>query len=349
MLVYNHIIMEYIAFVTKGLEEISVKEIQSLGKSEILSVKQKIIRFKSFNKKSDLKSLKTVDDIGIFISEMPVKELLDLNLEREQNDIREAVDVLKKDREVKEEYSLTISKYKNNDVSESELKDILVPYFTEKLNFKYTPLDHSNLDIRINIVEKDCFLTVKLFSQSLFRRDYGHETLLGSLRSTIAASMLYKLTEGKGGFKIIDNFCGSGTFLCEALIMGNKVFGNDIDKGAVIMTIKNLNKVKSGDYEVSNLDAENTKWRNNEFDIAVSNFPWNKQIKVNKMSKIIAGSVKEYHRIVKANSKLGFITTKPEIVIKYLKKYFEIKDLQKYKIGYLGQVPTIILVEVDKN
>ncbi len=340
--------MEYIAFVTKGLEEISANEIQSLEDSEILSIKQKIIRFKSFNKTSDLKSLKTVDDIGVFISEIPIQKLLELDIEREQESIREVINFLKKERDIKDEFSLTVSKYKNNGVQENQLKELLAQYFIKKLNFKYTPLDHSNLDIRINVVEDVCFLTVKLFSESMFRRSYIHDTLLGSIRSTLAAAMLYKLTENKRDLKIIDNFCGSGTFLCEALIMGNKVFGNDIDKGAVTTTIKNLNKIKTGEYEISNFDAGNTKWRDNEFDIVVSNYPWNKQIKVNKMTKVIAQSIKEYHRIVKVNSKLGFITTKPEIVIKYLKKYFQIKDIQEFRIGYLGQTPTIILVEVNK-
>lgn len=340
--------MKYIAFVTKGLEQISEEEIKALNDVTILSTKQKIIEFEYIGDIGNLKTFRTVDDVGIYISEISTHKLLKLKLDTELGEIRKATDALRQFRDIGKNFSITISKYKSKDIKEEDLKQILSEYLSSNLNFSYTPLDHSNLDIRINISEENCLITVKVFSRSLFHRDYEHETQLGSIRSTIASSMLYELMKDNKNLKVIDNFCGSGTFLCEALIMGNEIYGNDIDKSAVDITIKNLNKIKKGGYQITNVDASKTKWKGDCFDIAVSNFPWDKQIKVDKMGELVDNSLKEYSRILKRESKIGIITTKPDLVVKYLRKYFVIKNIEKFRIGYLGQVPTIVLASVNK-
>jgi 23S rRNA G2445 N2-methylase RlmL len=66
----------------------------------------------------------------------------------------------------------------------------------KRVYFEYTPLNHENIDIRINITVSLCLISIKLFSQSLFKRDYDPESNLGSLRSTIAGAMIYKITKG---------------------------------------------------------------------------------------------------------------------------------------------------------
>lgn len=340
--------MQYIAFVTKGLEQISGEEIKALNDVTILSTKQKTIEFEYLGEITNLKTLRTVDDIGIYISEISTEKLLKLELDTELGKIRNAIDVISQYRDISKSYSITVSKYKSKEIKEDDLKQILSEYFSSNLNLSYTSLDHSNLDIRINISEGDCLITVKVFSRSLFHRDYEHETQLGSIRSTIASSMLYGLMKDNNNLKVIDNFCGSGTFLCEALIKGNEVYGNDIDKSAVDITMRNINKIKKGDYQITNGDASKTKWNSNYFDIAVSNLPWDKQIKVDRMNYLIDSALKEYSRILKKDSKIGLISTKPDVVIKYLKKYFEVKNIEKYRIGYLGQVPTIVLASVNK-
>ena len=100
--------------------------------------------------------------------------------------------------------------------------------------------------MRFNISEEKCLITIKVFTKSLFHREYEHESHLGCLRSTIAASMLYRLVGEDSNLKVVDNFCGSGTFLCEALMLGNEVYGNDIDKSAVDVTKRNLNRIRKG-------------------------------------------------------------------------------------------------------
>lgn len=334
--------MKYIAFVTKGLEEISKDELLSSKNLKILDIKQKFIEFNYDGNPLNLKTLKTIDDIGIYISEIPAEQLVKLDLNSEVELIKKAIRDIQMFREIENTFSITLSRYKNENVKEDEIKQILSQYFSKEFNLEYTPLNHENIDIRINITEDICLISVKLFSQSLFKRDYGHESNLGSLRSTIAGAMIYKITKGLKNQKVVDNFCGTGTLLCEALTFGNEVYGGDIDSEAVNITKRNLRKIVNREFEIFQMDAVKTRWRDNSFDIAVANFPWDKQIKVNRMYKLLDKSIQEYSRILKEESRIAFISTKPEMLIKCIKRYFNLETLESYKIGYLGQTPTIV-------
>ncbi|MCA9378938.1 methyltransferase domain-containing protein, partial [Candidatus Dojkabacteria bacterium] len=216
----------------------------------------------------------------------------------------------------------------------------------QSTDWTYTPLKHSNFDIRINIEKNSVLVSVKVFSDSLYKREYDHQPTPGALRSTIAAAMLYELVQGEAGLKVVDNFCGSGTFLCEAARLGCNVYGSDINPGTVEIAKSNLQKVGAkGDVCVQN--AAHTKWPDQFFGIAISNLPWDKQIEVASITQIIDSCLAEYARILKPHGKIGMISTKPEIVAKYLRKHFQVNFLQEYKIGYLGQTPTIQLAEVS--
>lgn len=338
--------MKFIAHLTKGLEQISEDEIRTKLVAEIIATHQKAILFECNGEISHLNALRTIDDIGVYIGEFSTNKLLSLDLGEEILKIKDAVTLLKSFREINETYSITLSKYKSPRIDDEIFMNNLILYLNRHLNFAYTPTDHTNLDLRITVSEDKCLLTVKLFPESLYRRDYGHVNRLGSIRATIAGAMLYKLVGADKKLKVVDILCGSGTFLCEALSMGFSVSGNDHDNEAVQTTLENLNKVKRGKYDIRNFDVSKTGLPQNHFDIAVSNFPWEKQIKVEKIDELIENTISEYARILKPDSKIGLISTKPEVVKEYLQKYSEITDLEEYKIGYLGQVPTIILAEV---
>ena len=341
--------MKYIAFVTKGLEEISKDELLSFKNLRILDIKQKFIEFNYDGNPLNLKTLKTIDDIGIYISEIPANQLVKLDLNSEVGLIKKAIQNIQTFRKINNTFSITLSKYKNEDIREDEMKQVLSQYFSKEFNFEYTPLNHENIDIRINITESLCLISIKLFSQSLFKRDYDHESNLGSLRSTIAGAMIYKITKGLKDQKVVDNFCGTGTLLCEALTLGNEVYGGDIDSEAVNITKRNLSRILNREFEIFQMDAVKTKWRDNSFDIAVTNFPWDKQIKVDRMYKLLDKSIQEYSHILKAESRVAFISTKPEMIIKCIKKYFNLETLESYKVGYLGQTPTIVFGWVYKK
>lgn len=73
-------------------------------------------------------------------------------------------------------------------------------------------------------------------------RDYGRpvtDKKMGMLPTKLARIML-NLAELKEGSTIWDPFCGSGTILTEALLMGYNILGSDIDEYAVRGSLQNI-------------------------------------------------------------------------------------------------------------
>jgi hypothetical protein len=70
--------------------------------------------------------------------------------------------------------------------------------------------------------------------------------------------------------------------------------------------------------------------RDNSFDIAVTNFPWDKQIKVDRMYKLLDNPYRSIH-IFEGRVRVAFISTKPEMIIKCIKKYFNLETLEVIK------------------
>lgn len=85
-------------------------------------------------------------------------------------------------------------------------------------------------------------LAVQPFKE-LSRRDYGRplrDDQSGMLPPKLAQIMINLARAPKGGM-ILDPFCGSGTILTEALLMGyENLIGSDISEKAIINTKKNL-------------------------------------------------------------------------------------------------------------
>ncbi len=340
--------MKYIAFVTKGIEAICAKElslIEGLTVISIQSKQSKYVRFEYTDNPLNLSQLKTIDDVALLLGDFSLQDIMDLKIELNvvQQDF---IPFISKFRSISNNFSVTLSNYKSN-INKEELKLSLQKYFSNRLNLSYSELDHSNLDFRINIEEDTAFISLKLFPESLYKRSYNHTTTLGSIRSTIASAIileiLNKLNKKPNCLSLVDNFCGSGTFLCEASLMGFNVFGGDIKPSSVTLTKKNLVKAGLKNVEIKLQNAEQTKWQNNYFDIAVSNFPWNKQISESNLSKLYDKSIKEYARILKKDSSFGFIGMKPDLIKKYIKIYFPNYEVEEFKIGYLGQNPTILI------
>lgn len=244
--------------------------------------------------------------------------------------------------------SITFSNFKNRDINSGHLKAETAKLIGKKYKLEYTERAHDNFDIRISVEPQKAYLSVKVYEQSLFRRDYRKDSQKGALRPSIAGAMVFECLSGLQSAKVVDNFCGSGTILCEALICGHKIFGGDISRDSVQIAKNNIAAIDNDGVDkcVSNikvLDATNTLWPDNTFDAAISNLPWDKQVEVDFVTKLYADTIKEYRRILKMDGVLCLIGTRPEIAIKYLRLHFGKRDTSVYKLGYLGQTPSIVL------
>jgi 23S rRNA G2445 N2-methylase RlmL len=319
--------MKYIAFITKGIEAICSKELKSIEGLDIVSVDQKFITFEYSGDPEKLKELRTIDDIGIMITAFEVITYKD-DLDPHTlciNEIKNSyIPFISSIRSLQDSFSVTTSFYKTT-LDRVNFKSDVIKVLSNNLGLNYKPLDHSNLDFRVNVDGDKVIVSLKLFERSLYKRGYDHTAGLGSIRSTIAAAMIYEISEHSKDItspKLVDNFCGSGTFLCEAIKQGFDIYGGDLSMQKVDLSKVNLKKVGIKEYPVFQVDASKTKWESKYFDVAVSNFPWGKQIK--------------------GGASIGLLGVQPDLIKKFLKQYFPKHRITEYRIGFQGQTPSIV-------
>lgn len=338
--------MKFLAYLTKGLNDVAKKEILSkIPEASIEEKSKKYLIFKADESCiTDITSLKTVDDAHILLKfknfdEVPGTETIvesfpDESLAWARNTIEEF-------RDLEDDFSITISKYKNNTADLDRIEQEVSDHIEKSTGANYLQDSHSNFDIRIHLEKKNLLVSARLTEKPLYFRDYWKQGRKGSLKTSVAAA-LCNVPNISEGDKLVDNFCGAGTILCEGSIQGADVYGGDIDRDAVQCARKNLQEVsKESLSQVKRLDATSTDHPDNYFDVAVSNFPWGHQVDINAV-KLYSKAIEEYSRILKKNGEIVILGDHPELAEKYLKKHFEQPRIEKFQLGFLGQTPTVI-------
>ncbi|MBN1104946.1 MAG: class I SAM-dependent RNA methyltransferase [Deltaproteobacteria bacterium] len=99
------------------------------------------------------------------------------------------------------------------------LKDAVADYFREKFD-RRPAVQKGDPDVWINLYVENNRATLSMDTSggSLHRRGYRVETLPAVMQETLAAAVL-RLTSWDGSSPLYDPMCGSGTFLCEALML----------------------------------------------------------------------------------------------------------------------------------
>ena len=203
----------FIVFFTKGLEHICEKEIRNNFPSvsiQYSSDKYIIFTVQSISL-SKLVKLKTVDDVHFLLEYF--KDIEDLN----ENFILEnipfitfnyTINFLQNLRRLDNTFSVTLSKYKNNNINRESLKNKIVKQIINLTKRTYTEFDHSNFDLRIHIESSNVIYSCRIPKKSLHTRSYRKCEMKGALKPPIAASssMLINPIKGK---KLVDNFCGT--------------------------------------------------------------------------------------------------------------------------------------------
>ena len=178
--------------------------------------------------------------------------------------------------------------------------------------------------------------------KSLYKRKYRKCELKGALKPTIAAALCYLIFPKKGE-KLVDNFCGSGTILCEGFLYGLDPYGGDISPEAVSCACENIKQLSPNLMtHIKCLDAKKTNWPDSYFDHAISNLPWGKQVNLEGVVKLYSSTIAEYARILKEDGSIVLLGMKPNLIIKHLKKNFPNYKIEKFKIGFLGQNPWVV-------
>jgi tRNA (guanine6-N2)-methyltransferase len=341
--------MEFVAFTSKGLEFIAEKEIkQKISDSKKVQAADKRIFFESNASFDELIGLRTVDDLGVVVAELAgIESLESLMFVIENIDFEETKSMLADYRkELTNEFSITLSFVGAKNINQRDLIYFISQKLEQKYNWKFNEFNHKNFDIRIFLDKDEGLVSVRLTKESLYQRAYRKNLKEGAIKPSVAAAMVYLASGGQSDLKIVDNFCGSGTILAESIYAGNEIFGGDVDSKSVLITKNNLSNLgfKRED-NIKRLNALNTNWTDNFFNAAISNLPWDKQVKVESITDLYIGTLKEYSRIVKSDGVICLIITKPELLIRYAKNIFPFALIKEIKIGLLGQTPSIVLIK----
>ncbi len=328
--------MELIIFCVKGLEQICERELRLLFPAiQILEIRTKVIIFEYSGDLNLLKKIRTADDICVYVND---------KLELDETLFQDGISEISKIRILKDYFSATLNIVGDKYSVEYLLEEVRNQVFKFG-KYRYEERSRDNLDFRIFIDDDYILIGIRLFEKPLSDRNYKIKELPGSLKTSIAYAMLYPIwTNPNRNLRLVDNFCGSGTILCEGLSLTNEIYGGDINPASVNATktnlkglvCKNLDKIKIQ-------DAQKTNWNAKYFDCAVSNFPWDKQIRTDRIHELYENAIKEYARILKPNGTIVILAVKSEIVIKMIKKYFPNYKIQTYELGFLGQKPVIVI------
>ncbi|MFB6115850.1 MAG: TRM11 family methyltransferase, partial [Candidatus Nanohalobium sp.] len=237
-------------------------------------------------------------------------------------------------------FSLTTSKYRNENVDMEVFEDKVSETLEKSTGASFEESRHSNFDIRVHFEEENMLVSVRLTEKPLYFREYWQQGRKGSLKTSIAAG-LCRIADIEEGNKLVDNFCGAGTILCEAEVQGAEVSGGDIDREAVQCTRENLKELDGeAANRVKKLNATLTSQPDNYFDIAVSNFPWGDQVDLNAV-ELYSEAIREYSRILKDDGKIVILGKHPDLAEKYLRKNFTDHEIESFQLGFLGQNPTV--------
>lgn len=161
--------------------------------------------------------------------------------------------------------------------------------------------------------------------KSLSFRDYGRpgrDDLSGMLPPKLAQIML-NLSQTKKSDIILDPFCGSGTVLTEAILMGYKnIIGTDISQKAILDSNKNIEwikekyKVEDSDIKTintSSIDLSKNLEKNSVDTIVTEPYlgPQRGKVEIEKIKKELENlyslSLKEFYKILKPKGKIVMI------------------------------------------
>lgn len=334
---------------TKGLKHITENELaERLRRPEIIETSEKFVIFSAQDESlKEFASLRTADDVHVVCNRFRDVSQLDedfvlqsLSLDRLESAIHE----VQRLRKVGRTFSVTVSKFKNDLIDTESLQSKIASLVVKWTSREYTPRDHTNLDVRVHVESSSFFYSCRLPRFSLYNRSYRTCEMEGSLRPPIAAS-LCRLADSRKGARIVDNFCGTGTILCEAISVGLEPYGGDISEESVSCAQQNLRNISAYAAErVRVLDARSTKWPSKYFDCAISNYPWGKQSALDKVVDLYSKSIEEYARILKDRGTLVLLGVNPELMAKHLRKNFPSHEISQTRIGFLGETPWISVV-----
>jgi len=207
----------YFAQISSGMEELGASELAELGASNIT------ISFRGIYFKADQKTLYRINYFSRLISRI-LAPLLKFTCHQTRYLYKKAQEInwpelFSVDQSFAIFASVSNSKIKHSLYAAQVLKDAIVDQFREKTG-KRPSIEKVNPDVWINLFIENDFTIISWDTSggSLHRRSYRTQSVEAPMQETLAAAIV-RLSEWEGSQPLYDPFCGSGTLLCEALML----------------------------------------------------------------------------------------------------------------------------------
>lgn len=338
-------VMRFIVITPRNLEDVASRELYrkniKAGKEHYRKI---IVDYDG--EPSKLAELKAPDDVLIYLGEFRdtghfTGNLIDLCKNLKKFDLKRAIEVCKKVREIPEKasFAITISTIGERNFTQEYLKKKVGETLSNN-NLIFKEEGKPDLDFSLIIENEKVFFGLRLFKEPLHKRAFKKFTLPASLKSNLAFAML-DLADVSQEDVVLDPMCGIGTIPIEAAFIGAKAIGFDINEESIKLAKKNAKKAgKEINFEVK--DATKTGLDKESIDKIVSNLPFGKQVSIDSNKELFRKFLKEIARILKKGGKAAFLTTHVKL-IKALAKEANLKLIASREISLFGLEPVILI------
>ena len=211
----------YFAQVSESVKELAVEELKELGAKNIDPV------YMGIKFKANQESLYKI----IYLSRMISRVLAPLKT----FDCPDSSAIYKNSKEIKwfdfilkKMTFAIVSNVSDSEVSHSQyaglrVKDAIADYFRD-MTGRRPNVDKDNPDFLVNLhIRKDkATISVDISGGALHKRGYREKTILAPMQEIIAAAII-KMSGFDGTSPLYDPMCGSGTLLCEALMLSSNI------------------------------------------------------------------------------------------------------------------------------
>lgn len=336
------------AITNRGLENISAEEMGQIPGLQIAQVSYRRISVDYDGDLPALLGLRTVDDVfldlgvwnGIVRQRSALAHLAQMAAKLKLAAAQETVAQIRP-LPASPAFSVTVNFVGRRNYSTDEIKAAAAEGIRARYGWTYTTEEESEINIRIFIEHEQAFVGMRLARKPLHRRQYKQADLPGSLKPTIAAAML-RVAGVLPGESVLDPFCGAGTILIEAALLGAEAYGGDNNLQALAAARDNA-ALASASIILEPWDARQLPLESRSVPLVVTNLPWGRQVAVGTDISLFYRQVcAEIERVLTSNGRVVVLTNLPHLL-----SFEQRRKIAQTEISLFGQLPVIVKYAVS--
>lgn len=337
------------AITTRGLEPVSAEEMTSLPGWQVDQVGYRRIAARYSGPLEQAPALRTVDDLFIHLAEWhgisrqraALATLHQLSLDL---DLWPAASVRAQVTPLSEQptFSVSANFVGRRNYTVDEIKGAVAAGVEAISGWRYQASDQeSEINIRLFMEHERAFVGMRLGERPLSRRAYKVAHVPGSLKPPVAAALL-RLARVQAGDRVLDPFCGAGTILIEAALLGAHAQGGDIAPAALAAAHANAQAARV-ELDVQPWDARHLPLAAAAVDRIVTNLPWGRQIEIGTDQAAFYQEVcLELQRVLNRQGSLVLLTTLPQLI-----ELPAMRLADRLEISLFGQQATVLIYGFD--